>query len=80
MSKRFIPYLLSVICSLFLLPPSAWAQTQKVTRQSQQTVKPAPKKAVSRWKYQGNFYEGLAVVMDDKGEWHRINKQGEIVK
>ena len=77
MKQRII---LSVI-ALALLTPSAWAQTQKVTRQSQQTEKPKPaaKKAVSRWKYQGEFYDGLACVQDANGKWGFIDKAGKLV-
>ena len=78
MKQRII---LSVI-AFSLLTPSAWAQTEKVTRQSsQQTAKPQPAKgkAKSRWKIQGNFHEGLAMVEDANGKRGYIDKTGILV-
>lgn len=73
----------SIVLSCLLLGAvPVWGQTQIVTRQSSQQSakpKPAPKKAVSRWQYQGDFREGLSLVKDANGKWGFIDTTGKLV-
>ena len=45
------------------------------------TTKPKPPKnsAAKKWKYQGDYYEGLAAVLDDNDKWGFIDETGKVV-
>lgn len=55
---------------------------QRQARLKRETAAKKKKQQVVRkknWKYQGDFYEGLARVLDDNGKYGFIDKTGQLV-
>lgn len=81
---KHVYQILLVTAVLMVAPAGMSAQIydnlRPPTRTTRPTTPPKKKPAKKKWKYQGDFFEGLAKVEDDNGNWHQIDKTGKIVE
>ena len=68
----------SVIALSLLAAMPAWGQTTVIKR-TETKQNATPSKAESRWKWKGDYSEGLAAVEDNTGKRGYIDKSGNLV-
>ena len=75
MKQRIIT---SVIALSLLATVPAWGQTTVIKR-TEKKQNATPAKAKSRWKWKGEYSEGLAAVEDNGGKRGYIDQSGKLV-